>query len=254
MTDLGQGVWQLQSRVLSTNSVLGSDAGGSVVCDPSIFADEVAEIRDRAGSPDATQVLITHSDWDHTCGIPRFAGATVAAGAATAQAIADGTAAEKLREDGRVWEMADPGPMRVDHVLKAGEETDVGPERVLVIDAPGHQRDGSAYLPADRGLLITGDYLSQAIYPVLWASLAEAIESYGRLLAAVRDGQAQLVVPGHGPRHVAGGADPDRRGGRGLPAGVARRSMARAPMRGQYRRGRDRYLRGGSAATGSHRT
>ena len=199
VTDLGQGVWQLQSRLLSTNSILISDAGGSVVCDPSIFADEVAEIRDRAANPAATHVLITHSDWDHTCGIPGFAGATVAAGAATAQAIADGTAADKLREDGPVWEVADPGPMRVDRVLAAGRETGVGSERVSVIDVPGHQTDGSAYLLIDRGLLLTGDYLSRAVYPVLWASLTRAIESYGRLLAIVRDGQARLLVPGHGP-------------------------------------------------------
>jgi glyoxylase-like metal-dependent hydrolase (beta-lactamase superfamily II) len=199
VTDLGQGVWQLQSRLYSANSVLVSDAGASVVCDPSIFADEVAQIRDRAGGPADTHVLITHSDFDHTCGIPGFAGATVAAGAATAQAIADGTAAEKLRQDGPVWGIADPGPMHVDRVLEAGGETYVGSERVLVIDAPGHQQDGSAYLLGERGLLMTGDYLSRAVYPVLWSSLAEALETYGRLLAAVREGRARLVVPGHGP-------------------------------------------------------
>src|SRR5437588_6759125 len=122
-------------------TVLVSDAGGSVVCDPAIFADEVAEIRSRAGSPAATHVLITHSDWDHTCGIAAFAAATVTAGAATAQAIADGTAADKLREAGPVWGVDDPGPMRVDRVLEAGSEAEVGVERLLVIDAAGHQKD-----------------------------------------------------------------------------------------------------------------
>lgn len=199
VTELGEGVWQLQSRLLATNSVLVSDTGASVVCDPSIFADEVAEIRARAGSPAATHLLITHSDWDHTCGIPAFAGATVAAGAGTAQAIADGTAADKLRRDGQEWAIGEPGALRVDRVLEGSRETAVGSERVLVIDAPGHQKDGSAFLLADRGLLLTGDYLSAATHPVLWASLAEAIESYGRLLAAVRGGQVRLVVPGHGP-------------------------------------------------------
>lgn len=199
VTDLGQGIWQLQSRLYSTNSVLVWGTAGCVVCDPSIFADEVAEVRDRAGSLDATHVLITHSDFDHTCGIPAFAGATVAAGPATAQAIADGTAAEKLREAGPVWGIADPGPMRVDRVLETGGEADVGSERVLVIDVPGHQTDGSAFLLADRGLLLTGDYLSRVIYPVLWASLTQAMGSYERLLAVVRDGRVQIVVPGHGP-------------------------------------------------------
>ena len=199
VTQLDEGVWQLQSRLLAANSVLVSNAGGAVVCDPSIFADEVAEIRARAGSPAATHVLITHSDWDHTCGIPGFAGATVAAGAGTAQAIADGTAADKLREDGPEWGLADPGPMHVDHVLEGGGETGVGSERVLVIDAHGHAKDGSAYLLANRGLLLTGDYLSAAVYPVVWNSLNDAIETYGRLLAAVRGGQVKVVVPGHGP-------------------------------------------------------
>jgi glyoxylase-like metal-dependent hydrolase (beta-lactamase superfamily II) len=199
VTDLGQGVWQLQSRLLSMNSVLVCDAGGSVVCDPAIFADEVAEIRNRAGSLAATHVLITHSDFDHTCGIPGFAGATVAAGAATAQAIADGTASDKLREAGPVWGVADPGPLHVDCPLEAGSETDIGSERLLVIDAPGHQTDGSAYLLADRGLLITGDYLSRAVYPVVWSSVARAIETYERLMAVVHEGRARLLIPGHGP-------------------------------------------------------
>ena len=199
VTKLDDGVWQLQSRLLATNSVLVSGAGGCVVCDPSIFADEVAEIRARTGSPADAHVLITHSDWDHTCGIPGFAGATVAAGAGTAQAIADGTAAEKLLEDGPVWGMDDPGPMRVDRVLETGGEADVGSERVLVIEAHGHAEDGSAYLLPDRGLLMTGDYLSAAVYPVVWDSLGDAIETYGRLLTAVRGGQVRLVVPGHGP-------------------------------------------------------
>jgi glyoxylase-like metal-dependent hydrolase (beta-lactamase superfamily II) len=199
VTELSEGVWQLQSQLLATNSVLVSDVDGCVVCDPSIFADEVAEIRARAGSPTATHLLITHSDWDHTCGISAFAGAAVAAGAGTALAIADGTAADKLRRDGQEWGLAEPGALRVDRVLEAGREIAVGSERVLVIDAPGHAKDGSAFLLANRGLLLTGDYLSAATHPVLWASLAEAIESYGRLLAAVRSGQVRLVVPGHGP-------------------------------------------------------
>jgi glyoxylase-like metal-dependent hydrolase (beta-lactamase superfamily II) len=198
VTDLGEDVWQLQSRLYAANSVLVSNAGACVVCDPSIFADEVAEIRARAGEPADTHLLITHSDWDHVCGIPGFAGATVAAGAGTAQAIADGTAADKLRRDGPQWGFAELGALRVDRVLEAGGETAVGSERVLVIEARGHAKDGSAFLLVDRGLLMTGDYLSPLTYPALWHSLSEAIESYGRLLAALRGGQVGLVVPGHG--------------------------------------------------------
>ena len=93
---------------------------------------------------------------------------------------------------------ADPGPMHVDRVLEGGGETGVGSERVLVIEARGHAKDGSAYLLANRGLLLTGDYSRRRL-----SRGVEFAERRDRDLRAAAGGGAwragPMVVPGHGP-------------------------------------------------------
>jgi hydroxyacylglutathione hydrolase len=191
------GVLVLQSELWATNSVLVSGRRDCLVCDPSIFPDEVQEIRGHTRSFERVFLLITHSDHDHTCGIGAFAGATVLAGARTAQAIGDGTAGRKLAEAERLWDIAWPGEPRVDAIV-AGESR-WGEFELVTIDVHGHAGDGSAFVIPGRGLLLPGDYLSAACYPYLLDSLADTITAYERLLAAVEEYDVEMVVPGHGP-------------------------------------------------------
>jgi glyoxylase-like metal-dependent hydrolase (beta-lactamase superfamily II) len=77
-----------------TSSLLVVAEGESLVVDPAISADEVAGIGRRAmelGAP-VRQVLITHGDWDHVCGIGGFPDAVVAMGEETAAKVASGAA------------------------------------------------------------------------------------------------------------------------------------------------------------------
>jgi hydroxyacylglutathione hydrolase len=208
VTRLGGGDLVLQSRLWATNSVLVSGHEGCVVCDPSIFPDEIAEIRGRTHDRGSVHVLITHSDFDHVCGLPAFArDAVVVAGTSTAAAIADGTARRRLDEGGAEWGTAWEGELRVDVVASvapgapgaAGAPVRCGDLEVSVVDCRGHSDDGSAFVIAARGLLLAGDYLSAVCPPIVLGSFDAAIASIERLLRTVDEYPITAVVPGHGP-------------------------------------------------------
>src|SRR5262249_59452806 len=76
--------WErFEAFLWETTSLLVLGEGESLVVDPAITAEEVAAISARAvelGAP-VRQVLITHGDWDHVCGIGGGPAAVVAVGA-----------------------------------------------------------------------------------------------------------------------------------------------------------------------------
>ena len=187
----------LQSRLWATNSVLVTGGDACLVCDPSIFPDEVAEIRAATRGAHA-HVLVTHSDFDHVCGLPAFAGATVVAGVGTAAAIGDGTARRKLDESGPEWGTAWEGELRVD-VVVSGEPVLCGDLSVAAVDTRGHTDDGSAFAVIERRLLFAGDYLSAVCQPIVLGSFDGAVASIERLLAAIERHRITTIVPGHGP-------------------------------------------------------
>jgi glyoxylase-like metal-dependent hydrolase (beta-lactamase superfamily II) len=199
-SDLGPGVWLFQSPLWQTNcllAVLGSDA---LLCDPSLTPQEIVALRTQVESlrPSSEHMLITHSDYDHTCGIPFFPTATVVAGEATAAAVADGSAARKLEAGAREWQLAWPWSLRVDPTVAAGATLTLGGFLVSTIEAPGHVDDGLAYLLHEQGVLVAGDYLSPISYPWLFGPLHEAIGTCERLLDLLARAPVRWVVPGHG--------------------------------------------------------
>jgi glyoxylase-like metal-dependent hydrolase (beta-lactamase superfamily II) len=189
---------QLQSRLWATNSVIVSAGGACLVCDPSIFPDEIEEIAVRARRHGRAYVLVTHSDFDHVCGVPAFDPGTVIAGVGTAAAVADGTARRNLDLNAPGWGTAWDGDLRVDTV-PSDDPIRCGGLSVAAIDARGHIADGSALVVAECRLLLPGDYLSAVCHPVVLCSLADAIATNRRLLKAIEDYDISLVVPGHGP-------------------------------------------------------
>lgn len=198
MNRLAGGGLVLQSRLWATNSVVLTGGDGCLVCDPSIFPDEIAEIRAATRGPARAHVLITHSDFDHVCGLSAFADATVVAGAGTAAAIADGTARRKLDESGPEWGTAWDGELRVD-VVVSSEPMRCGDLSVAAIDTRGHTDDGSAFAVIDRRLLFAGDYLSAVCQPIVLGSFDGAVASIERLLASIERHRITTIVPGHGP-------------------------------------------------------
>jgi hydroxyacylglutathione hydrolase len=198
--ELSEDVWQFQTRLWQTNSVLATTPGGALVCDPCWTPAEIVAIRDAAlARGEAGHLLVTHADYDHTCGIGSFEDATVVAGSGTAEAIASGTAGKALEAAAAEWGLSWEGQPRVDRVVEPGSEVTCGPFRVATIDARGHTADGLAYVLLEQGILLPGDYLSGMTYPLVGWSVAEMRRSYERLLQAIDAHDLTWVVPGHGP-------------------------------------------------------
>ena len=199
--DLGDGVWQFQTALWQTNSVLAVRDGAALVCDPTFTPSEIESIRGEAKrrASGSVHLLVTHSDFDHTCGIGLFPAAVVVAGPETAEEIRSGRAAAELRSYGPEWDVEWPAELRVDLVVEPGRELTLGPFRVEALDTRGHQSDGLGYVLLDHGVLLPGDYLSAVTYPFVLSSLSGARATLERLLEALERHQLRWVVPGHGP-------------------------------------------------------
>ncbi|HWE11680.1 MAG TPA: MBL fold metallo-hydrolase [Solirubrobacteraceae bacterium] len=195
---LDGGALVLQSRLWATNSVLVPAGEDCLVCDPSIFPDEIDQIRAAASRYGHVHLPVTHTDFDHVCGIPAFAGATVVAGATTAAAIGEGRARRKLDQSGREWGTRWDGDLRVD-VVVGRQPVRCGDVSVCAIECSGHIADGSAFVVPERRLLLAGDYLSAACHPIVFGSLDGAVAAIERLLGAIGEEGIETVVPGHGP-------------------------------------------------------
>jgi hydroxyacylglutathione hydrolase len=195
---LGGGVLVLRSALWATNSVLVPAGDACLVCDPSIFPDEIEAVRSSTRPYDEVYVLVTHSDFDHVCGIPAFAAATVLADATTARAIAAGAARRGLDAAGREWNASWEGALRVDQVV-GDELVRCGTCGVRAIPVPGHGDDGAAFVILEQELLLPGDYLSAVCPPIVLGSVRSALASCERLLRSLAEHSISTVVPGHGP-------------------------------------------------------
>lgn len=194
-------MWQFQSPLWQTNSVVVMQDGVVVLCDPALRASEIAAIRahvDGAASQ-SVHLLLTHADFDHTAGIPAFPEAAVVAGRRTAEEITSGRAAQALAASSREWGEAWSPALRIDVVAEEGTRLDVGGVAVDTVLARGHTADGLAFVLPEAGLLLPGDYLSSMTYPFVNDSVAATRDTYARLVEALDSGDVTWVVPGHGP-------------------------------------------------------
>ena len=198
VTRLDGGVLVFESELWATNSVLVPAGDDCLVCDPSNLPGRDRAVRDATRGYDHVSVLVTHSDFDHVCGIPAFADATVLAGATTARTIAVGAARRGLDDAGLAWHTSWAGPLHVDRVLD-DRSVRCGAQDVAAIPALGHSDDGVAFVIAERGLLLPGDYLSAVCHPIVLGSVQSALATVDRLLRTLDERSISTVVPGHGP-------------------------------------------------------
>jgi hydroxyacylglutathione hydrolase len=198
LSDLGDGVWVSQTPLWQTNAVLARSDGDTLLCDPCFTTEEIERLVAFAREPGGSiQLLVTHGDFDHVCGIGYLSEAVVVTGAATAERITSGTAAEQLAVAGVEWGVAWPTELRVDRVVEPGL-VECGVFHVEAIEAAGHTRDGLAYVLVDQRVLLPGDYLSDMTYPFIGGELEAAIATVRRLLDALERHELRWVVPGHG--------------------------------------------------------
>jgi glyoxylase-like metal-dependent hydrolase (beta-lactamase superfamily II) len=199
--DLGSGVWSFQTPLWQTNSVVAIADGVALLCDPAFTPAEIEAIRDEVDALGATArfLLVTHSDYDHVCGIPWFPSVEVVAGPDTAELVRDGRGAQGLAAGGADWGVSWPQELRVDRVVEPPAELELGPFRVAALDGSSHGRDGLGYVLLDQGILLPGDNISAISYPLLAGSFERCRASNRALLEALDRYELRHVVPGHGP-------------------------------------------------------
>ncbi len=195
------------SALWETSSLLLAADGEAVLVDPGVSADEVARIAGRAGELEVrvAQVLATHADWDHVCGIAAFPAATATMSeAAAARVLAraeQSTVAERAAASG--VEIA--GEPRVDRTFPAGTAFRAGPLLLETLALPGHTPDGTAFRCRELDLLAVGDYLSAIEFPFA-TSTAAYRGTLAALIDLLRHDPPERIVPGHGPELTAGDA------------------------------------------------
>jgi hydroxyacylglutathione hydrolase len=223
----------------STSSLLVVAEGESLVVDPAISADEVAGIDSRAlalGAP-VRQVLITHGDWDHVCGIGGFPDAMVAMGEETAAKVASGAADRSVQRAVEAYGFISSGSPRVDKTFARGSAVSLGEFVVETFPLVGHTPDGSGFRLRELGLLVVGDYLSAVEFPFATSPAAYRLTLAG-LIELLRGDPPETVIPGHGPPLAAeealGVAEADLRYLRSLHAAVVD-ALARAGTRDEAR-------------------
>lgn len=192
--------WErFESSLWNTTSLLLAADGEALLVDPSIDVDDVAALEARADALGATvtQILITHGDWDHVCGIARFPEAIATMGPGTAEQVRNGTAACSMAENATRYKLMFAGSPRVDRVVEPGVAFRAGPLRVETLALAGHTADGIAYRFRQLDLLAVGDHLSAVEFPFV-SSTAHYRATLAGLIETLRSDPPAIVVPGHG--------------------------------------------------------
>lgn len=152
-------------------------------------------------------ILVTHAHRGHAgnaAGVRELTGASLAASAATASAIADPPPPPRRRFP---WLFPSEAvhPAHVDRVVEPGEVLDIA-GGIEVVDAPGHSAGGLAFHLRGVDALIVGDSLRVGHTgvglppPRSCEDPAEAARTAARLGGR----PARVIAPGHGFALVAG--------------------------------------------------
>ncbi|MFI0937274.1 MBL fold metallo-hydrolase [Streptomyces sp. NPDC021020] len=158
------------------------DSDLAVVVDPGPLDEghlaAVVAAAERAGKRVAL-TLLTHGHPDHAEGAARFAELT-------------GTAVRAL----------DPALRLGDEGLAAGDTVTTGGLELRVVATPGHTSDSLSFLlPADAAVLTGDTVLGRGTTMVAYPDgrLGDYLDSLRRLQALTVAGEADTVLPGHGP-------------------------------------------------------
>lgn len=216
LTQVADDVLVHQSAFLQSNAVVVRGRTGVLVIDAGVTGDELSCLADDLSEAGQTVVagFSTHPHWDHLLWHPRL-GAAPRHGTARCAAVVS----ERLSDAGAKARVATLIPPDiVEQVpldllgLITGLAADAaqipwdGP-RLRIIEHGAHAPGHAAVLVEDRGVLVAGDLLSDALIPMLdLTDLTDPVESY---LAALRllegvEGDVEVVIPGHGSVGGAG--------------------------------------------------
>lgn len=222
LVEVAPGVLVATSRFeATTTTVVLDDATGALVIDPGVTADEIEQLADQLAARGRRVVLgfSTHPHWDHLLwsrrwpDVPRYAHARAVDHVRTERA----TLWQEAREAGLAL---DPTGF-AEVVAMPADATHLpwdGPG-VEVVAHPGHCPGHCAVLVEDRGVLVTGDMLSDREVPLPDLSSPDPVGTHltglQRLAECLDRVAVDVVVPGHGTVTDGVGArarlDADRR-------------------------------------------
>ena len=201
MNEIADGVIRFESSLWETSSLLVTQGTRAVVIDPCISVAELDVIAATAAERGARieAQLVTHSDWDHVCGLYRFADAPAVMTTRAAEDVASGRTAADVVKSGAAEGLSWPGAPRADLSFEAGEAIAAGPFTLETMALPGHTWCGSSYRFRELGVLAVGDYLSAIEFPFVYVSTAAYRATLTALIELLEHDPPTLVVPGHGP-------------------------------------------------------
>jgi len=215
LRQVAKGVLIHESDFIQSNAVVVQGRAGVLLIDPGIQGDEMACLAKDLSDSGQTVVagFSTHPHWDHLLWHARLGTAPRYGTARCAATIRDllsdagwkARVAEKLPPD-----IAEQIPLDLFGLITGlpAETARIpwdGPQ-VRIIEHQAHAPGHAALLIEERGVLVAGDMLSDALIPMLDLNAADPIEDYLdalQLLEGVAD-DVDVLVPGHGS---VGGAD-----------------------------------------------
>jgi glyoxylase-like metal-dependent hydrolase (beta-lactamase superfamily II) len=215
LRQVADGVLIHQSEFIQSNAVVVQGRAGVLLIDPGIQGDEMACLANDLRELGQTVVagFSTHPHWDHLLWHAKLGEAPRYGTARCAAAIRD-----LLSDAGwkaRVAEMLPPDIAEEIPLDLFGLSTGLTAEtaqipwdgpQVRIVEHQAHAPGHAALLIEERGVLVAGDMLSDALIPMLDLHTADPTEDYLaalRLLEGVAD-DVDVLIPGHGS---VGGAD-----------------------------------------------
>lgn len=197
LNQVAEGVWVRQSAWVWSNSIVVRGERGLVLVDPGIDGtelDQLADDVDQLGEP-VVAGFATHPHWDHLLWHPRFGDVPRYATSRCAQ-IADGA---QKRAQKMAAESASGIPLDL-IALVTPLPADGGGVPGELIEHDAHAVGHAGVLLADRGVLLAGDMLSDALVPMFGPPGPDRLDIYAnaldRLEKAAR--HVNVVIPGHG--------------------------------------------------------
>lgn len=197
LNEVADGVWVRQSEWVWSNSIVVRGDDGLVVVDPGIEGAELAQLAEDVAGLGVPVVagFCTHPHWDHLLWHPGFGDVPRYATAACVEVATEA----RERAQAMAAETASGVPLDLVALLTP-LPADGGPVPGEVIEHQAHAIGHAALLLADRGVLIAGDMLSDALIPLLDPRRPDQLGVYEAALDRLEEAtrQADVLVPGHG--------------------------------------------------------
>jgi glyoxylase-like metal-dependent hydrolase (beta-lactamase superfamily II) len=209
LRQVAEGVLIHQSEFCQSNAVVVQGRAGVLLIDAGIYDSEMACLANDLSDSGPTVVagFSTHPHWDHVLWHARFGAAPRYGTARCAATIRDRLSGPHWKDSLAGWippDIAEQISWELFGLitgLPAGTAQIPwdGPQ-VRIVEHQAHAQGHAALLIEDRGVLVAGDMLSDALIPMLDLNAADPIEDY---LAALRllkgvAGDVDVLIPGHG--------------------------------------------------------